>query len=199
MIGSRQRLAVSYNHISNQLTDHPDAYQSLEAYGLTSPEAILPHFVADEETLRKAVNTATVNSLEHPHYEFYYPWDYAAEKQNGFLTVHQFIIDLKQAAYPAFLADLEKEIPDSKKLKTTFSAETLYLIGFGNYLEGMTLTALYRMFDYVLSIAPWNDSLRARIYSLYTYTASIRRDPAEKAQLMKRARSLYETTDANRF
>jgi len=195
LIGSRQRIPVSYSHISRQFANHSQAFQSLAAYGLTSAEALLPHFVADEKTISNAVSTATVNSLEHPRYEFYYPWDYAAEKQNKFITNHQFIIRLKREAYPGFLASLEKEIPNSTRLRQTFVAENVFLAGFEKYLAGITSTEVYRMFDYVLSLAPWNDSLRARIFALYAYTASARRDPLERMRLMKRANALYETQE----
>ncbi len=191
LIGSKQRIEVSYNHIKKQFAEHPEAYQSLVAYGLTSAEAVLPHFVADEKTIHKAVSTAAINSLTHPRYEFYYPWDYAAEKQNKFIANHQLITRLRREAYPGFLAALQEEIPDTSRLETTFTAEDLYLAGFAQYLSGMTSSKLYRVFDYVLSVAPWNDSLRARIYSLYAYTASVRRSPSERARLMKRADSLY--------
>ena len=195
LIGSSQHIPISYGHIDKQFADNPQAYQSLARYGLTSAEAILPHFVADEKTIRKAVNSAAINSLDHPRYEFYYPWDYAAEKQNKFIANHQFIMGLRRDAYLGFLADLEKEMPDTTRLKTTFVAENLFLRGFEKYLAGITSTEVYRMFDYVLSLAPWNDSLRARIFALYSYTASARRDPAERARLMKKANSLYESND----
>jgi len=134
-----------------------------------------------------------INSLDHPRYEFYYPWDYAVEKQNKFITNHQFITKLRHAANADFLAGLEAEIPNSSKLKATFGAENIYLSTFEKYLKGMNSVTLYSMFDYILSLAPWNDSLRARIYSLYAYAASVPRDPFERARLMKRANLLYKT------
>ena len=197
LIGSRQELAISYHHINQQLAENRDVYQSLERYGLTSAEAILPHFVADGDTIRMAVNDAAVNSLDHPRYEFYYPWDYATEKQNKFISNHRFIMKLRQAASADFLAGLEKQVVDSSRLKSTFGAENIYLSAFEKYLTGMNSITLYSMFDYVLSLAPWNDSLRARIYSLYAHAASTPGNPAERARLMKRANMLYETREGS--
>jgi spermidine synthase len=193
LIGSREQVPVDYNHISRQLAENPEAYKSLAPYGLTSAEAVLPHFVADEKIIRNAVKTASLNSLDHPRYEFFYPWDYAIEKQNKFIANHDFILKLKRVAYPDYLASFEKGLQDTARLKQTFAAEFRYLEGFRRFLTGIPLTEQYRIFDDALAVAPWNDSLRARIFSQYLHIASTRRNPSERARLMQRANSLYET------
>ena len=66
-----------------------------------------------------------------------------------------------------------------------------YLYEFQGFLEGMPLVEQYRVFDETLAVAPWNDSLRARIYLQYVHNASTRRRPEERAMLMKRAEALY--------
>ena len=82
--------------------------------------------------------------------------------------------------------------PDTTaKLKQTLAAEFRYLAGFQEFLKGISVSEQYRLFDYALSLAPWNDSLRARIFAQYSYIASTRRDPAEQARLMQRANALY--------
>jgi hypothetical protein len=48
------------------------------------------------------------------------------------------------------------------------------------------------MFDNALAAAPWNDSLRARIYAQYRYFASTQSDPVMRQQLKQRAEALYE-------
>ncbi len=194
LIGSNEKIAVDYAQINRQFAENPKAYQSLVPYGLTSAEAVLPHFVADERTIRNAVKTVAVNSLDHPRYEFFYPWDYSINKQEKFIANHNFLLDLKREAYPEFMASLEKGMQDSARLKQTFAAEFRYLAGFQDFLAGIPLTEQYRLFDGVLSLAPWNDSLRARIFAQYAYIASTQRNPSEKARLMQRAHSLYETT-----
>jgi len=52
---------------------------------------------------------------------------------------------------------------------------------------------LLLFFSGALPAAPWNDSLRARIYVHYAYFASIHPDPLERERLMRRASALYET------
>lgn len=193
LIGSREQIVVDYKHISRQFAENPEAYQSLVPYGLTSAEAVLPHFVADEKTIRKAVETASINSLDHPRYEFFYPWDYAVEKQKKFIANHDFILKLKREAYPNYLDSFKYGMQDTTKLRQTFAAEFRYLEGFRRFLTGIPLDEQYRIFDDALAVAPWNDSLRARIYSQYVHIASTRSNPSERARLMRRAESLYET------
>jgi spermidine synthase len=193
LIGSNERIPIDYNHVSRQLAENPEAYQSLVPYGLTSAEAVLPQYVADEKIIRTAVKTASINSLDHPRYEFFYPWDYAIDKEKKFIANHDFILKLKREAYPDYLASLEKGMPDTAKLRQTLAAEFRYLEGFRKFLAGIPLTEQYRIFDDALAVAPWNDSLRARIFSQYMHIASTRRNPAERARLMQRANSLYQT------
>jgi spermidine synthase len=192
LIGSNEPIPISFDRISSQFTADTEAWKSLVPYGLTSVEAVLPHFVADEKVIRAAVEGAAINSLEHPRYEFFYPWDYAHERQAQFIANHKFIIDMKRAAHSDFLASLETDPQSSARLRQTFAAELRYLAGFQKFLEGTTLTEQYRLFDDALSVAPWNDSLRARIFAQYSYIASTRKDPAERARLMQRANALYE-------
>jgi spermidine synthase len=193
LVGSNTRIPLDPDHINRQLAENPEAYHSLVHYGLTSAEAVLPHFVADEKTIREAVSTAPLNSLDHPRYEFFYPWDYAIERHKKFIANHNFIIELRREAYPDLLASLEDGKRDTARLQQTFAAEDLYLLGFQKFLGGIPLTEQYRLFDEALALAPWNDSLRARIFAQYSYIASTRRDPSERARLMKRAASLYQS------
>ncbi len=192
LIGSKQAIPISINHMSRQFAENHQAYQSLAPYGLSSAEAVVPHFVADEKHIREAVSTAVVNSLDYPRYEFYYPWDYKTEEQNKFVSNHQFIIELKRKAYAGYLAALVADSPESARLGLTLTAEDIFLVGFEKFLLGLSLTETYRIFDYVLSLAPWNESLRSRIYVIYAHIAASGGSPMERTQRMKRADSLYE-------
>jgi len=104
-------------------------------------------------------------------------------------------MELKRQAFPGYLAALTGLVPDMARLRQSLAAEFRYLIGFRKFLTGMPLEENYRIFDAALATAPWNDSLRARIYVQYSYLASTRRDPAERAILMQRAEALYPDQD----
>jgi len=193
LIGSRQPIKPDYDHINREFLENADAYSSLQRYGLTSAEAVLPHFMADERVIRKAVSSAEINSLDHPRYEFFYPWDYVIDRNKQIISNHSFIRKLKIEAYADFVASQEKYVENSARLKQTLLAEDQYLAGFQRFQAGLSLNEQYRLFDGILAQAPWNDSLRARIYSQYSHVASTRRDPIERARLMNRANNLYRT------
>jgi hypothetical protein len=100
-------------------------------------------------------------------------------------------MEMKRQAFPDFIAGLNLGAKETARLRQTLAAEFRYLASFRKFLEGTSLPEQYRLFDDALSVAPWNDSLRARIYAQYAYIASRQRDPAERARLMKRANDLY--------
>jgi len=191
LIGSNERVTLDYEHIQRQLSDHPEAFASLVPYGLTTAEAVLPHFVADERSIRPAVRRAHINSLDYPRYEFFYPWDYKIDRSKQIIANHRFIRELKLQAQADFIADLKIDNRDMARLKQTLLAEDSYLHGFEQFQTGISLIDQYRLFDAILAQAPWNDSLRARIYAQYWHIASTRKDASERAHLQQRANSLY--------
>jgi spermidine synthase len=192
LIGSNEQISLDFDHINRQLAENSAAFKSLVPYGLTSAQAVLPHYVADEKVIRAAVDDSPINSLEHPRYEFFYPWDYARERGSQIIANHELIIKMKREGHAEFLANLGAGAQDTARLRQTLAAESRYLAAFQKFLQGITISEQYRLFDDALSVAPWNDSLRARIFAQYTYIASTRRDPAERASMMQRANSLYE-------
>jgi hypothetical protein len=192
LIGSAEPIRIDSPGIERRFAANRDAIQSLVPYGLTSVESLLPHFVADEHTIRDAVSSAPVNSLDHPRYEFYQPWEYAADKVEKVIENQAFILRLKRKAYVDFFAGVSADAEDPDRLRQTFAAEFAYLEAFQKYLRGIPLADLYRMFDNALAAAPWNDSLRARIYAQYRYFASTQSDPVMRQQLKQRAEALYE-------
>jgi spermidine synthase len=192
LVGSAEPVDIVVADIMRRFAENEEALQSLAPYGLTSVEALLPHFIADERTIRPAVADAPINSLDHPRYEFYHPWDYARDKVGKVIENQAFILRLKRKAYVDFFASLSAQVEDPDRLRQTFAAEFLYLKAFQQYLEGLQIADLYRVFDESLEAAPWNDSLRARIYAQYAYFATTQRDPAMRERLRRRAEALYE-------
>jgi spermidine synthase len=191
LIGSTNPVAIEPAKIDERLAAEPDAYRNLARYGITSAATLLPHFIVADEGLRAAVAPSLVNSLDHPRYEFYRPWDYARDRARKVVENHELLIELKRAGYPYLLAAVQGEVTDRTRLRQGLAAEECYLRGFSRFLTGMPLEETYRVFDGCLAMAPWNDSLRARIYAQYSYLASTRRDPGERALLMARASALY--------
>jgi spermidine synthase len=192
LVGSNERISLDYNHIQREFNENLQAFASLVPYGLTSADAVLSQFIADERTLRPAVADARINSFDHPRYEFFYPWDYTINRQEQTVANHRFIRELKSQAQAGFIEDLNISAQDLDRFEQTLAAEDAYLLGFERFQTGISLTDQYRLFDAILAMAPWNDSLRARIFSQYLHIASSRRDPSERARLFKKANSLYQ-------
>lgn len=191
LIGSNEPVSIDPERMERRLSEQPEAFAALKRYGLTSAMAILPHFISADRVLRNAVSDAGVNTLDHPRYEFYYPWEYAKNRERHVVGNHSFLIELKRSSHSAFVKDLELNANLQEQFDQTLRAEYRYLFGFLQFLNGMTLAEHYRYFDATLAMAPWNDSLRARIYAQYAHIASNQRNPAERVRLEQKARSLY--------
>lgn len=195
LVGSHEAIALDYQTVQGRFERHSEALASLRPYGLTSAVALLPHFVAGDETVRAAVASAAVNTLDHPRYEFYHPWDYAADREQKTLANHVFLLELKRRAHEDFFEHITATAPDRAWLQKTFAAEFRYLEGFAMFLDGLSAPEHFRLFDRVLDIAPWNDSLRARIYSQYRHLAAHERNPELRRRYRSRAQALDHGPD----
>ncbi|MDX1584942.1 MAG: hypothetical protein R3338_15195, partial [Thermoanaerobaculia bacterium] len=192
LVGSLSPVTIDARAIDRRFARGREALASLVPYGLTSADALLPHFVADERVIREAVATASLNSHDHPRYEFYPPWKYASEQTEKTIANQDFILTLKRRAHPRFFSNVSADAPDPNKLRQTFEAEFLYLEAFQRFLAGMPAADAFRIFDGILEMAPWNDSLRARIYAQYRHVAASQPDPRMRMLFMGRAISLYD-------
>jgi len=192
LIGSNERVLIDEGLINRRFSESPAAFRSLKRYGLTSAASVLPHFVADERIIVDAVESASLNSLVYPRFEFSLPWEVAGDEDSGRPTNLELIFELKRLAHPEYLAELERGAGDLKKIRASIAAQDRYLLAYQKYLEGVSLQEMYQMFDQALSMAPWNDSLRAQIYAQYTHVAFMGRSASDRINMMKRAQSLYQ-------
>jgi len=192
LIGSAEPVAIDIGDINRRLARSREAFESLVPFGLSSAEALLPHFVAGERNIRDAVATASLNSLDHPRYEFYHPWEYAKDMMEGIIANRAFILEIKREAYAEFFTSISVRTGDAERLRQSFTAEFRFLEAHQQFLRGISLAETYHLFDSALALAPWNDSLRARIYAQYSYFASTQSDPSRRARLQRRADALYD-------
>ena len=191
LVGSHEPVTLDYATVQARFERRGEALASLRPYGLTSATALLPHFVAGDADLRAAVADAPVNSLDHPRYEFYHPWDYAADRSGKMLANHDFLLELKRQAHGVYFEQVAATAPDLERLKRTFAAEFRYLEAFHMFLSGLSTSDHFRIFDRVLAGAPWNDSLRARIYSQYRFLAANEQDSELRRRYRARVEALY--------
>jgi len=199
LVGSAEPVPVELDAIRRRFADHGDALASLVPYGITSAESLVPHFVAGDAVIRRAVADAELNTLAYPRYEFYHPWEYAEDRLGKAIANQGFLLELKRRAHPDYFRALAADADDPARLKRTFEAEFRFLEAFRRFLGRIPLAETYRLFDGALATAPWHDSLRARIYAQYRYFAASQRDPVRRAQLARRAEALYrESRDVPR-
>ena len=139
---------------------------------------------------------APENTLVHPRYEFYSPRDYAIPIKQRVAANIEFIENLKRAAAPAFLASIKlRDQDEAARLKRALAAEQNYLEGYRISLAPVSAMDIFRRYDTALSLAPWNESLRTRIFLHYSEIAASQSNPRVKAYLMDRA---YAVRDGNR-
>ena len=71
-------------------------------------------------------------------------------------------------------------------------SENSYLLAYQKYISGAPLPGVYRQFDSALAMAPWNQSLRAQIYSEYLLAVIMEPSKARKIKMKQRAQLLYK-------
>ena len=194
LIGSDEKISLDSSRIDRVMRSERQPLAGLARYGLTTPESVLAQFVADGEVIRKAVRDAPENTLVHPRYEFFSPWDYAVPLKQRVAANIEFIARLKRAAEPAFLAAIQvRNQEEAARLKRALAAEQAYLTGYriSLSLAPVSATEIFRQYDAALALVPWNDSLRARIFLHYSEIAASQANTGVKAYLMERALSIY--------
>jgi spermidine synthase len=194
LIGSDEKISLDRTRIGRVMRSEREAFAGLARYGLTTPESVLTQFVADGEHIRKAVQNAPENTLVHPRYEFYSPWDYAVPLKQRIAANIDFIADLRRAAAPDLLAAFKvRDQEEARRLSSALAAEQAYLTGYRSSLSlgPVSGTEILRQYDKALALAPWNESLRARIFLHYSQIAASQTNTGVKAYLMERAISVY--------
>jgi tetratricopeptide (TPR) repeat protein len=177
------------------MASDPDAFDGLARYGLTNPEAFLSQFVARGDAIRDAVADAPVNTLAHPRYEFFSLRDYAVPIKQRVASNIDLIARLRRAAGPDLLEGMRlRDDAEAERLRRAAEAEQAYLAGYRTSLRPGPISApeIFERYDEALALAPWNDSLRARIYFHYSEIADSQQRTWVKADLMRRALAAYD-------
>jgi spermidine synthase len=195
LIGSDETITLDSNRIDRVMRSKRQFLAGLARYGLTTPESVLAQFVADGEIIRNAVRGVAENTLVHPRYEFYSPWDYAVPPKQRIAANIEFVAGLRRMAAPALLAAINvRDQEETRRLSRALTAEQMYLAGYRLSLSAVSVSGMeiLRQYDEALALAPWNDSLRARIFLHYSEIAASQANTAVKAYLMERALSIYD-------
>ena len=198
LIGSNEKIVLDITRIERVMRSGRKALAGLARYGLTTPEAVLAQFVTDGELIRRVLRDVPENTLVHPRYEFFSPWDYAVPHRQRIAANIEFVAGLKRAAAHDFLASIKlRSKGEAEKLKSALAAEQAYLTGYRISLGSVSTMEIFRQYDDALALAPWNESLRARIALHYSDIAASQENHGIKAYLLDRARVARDGHRAN--
>ncbi len=188
MIGSEEKIFLDSKRIDRVMRSQPEILDGLALYGLTTAEAVIAQFVAYGEVVSGAVRGAVKNTLAHPRYEFYSPRDYAVPLKQRVAANLDFIARLKRAATADLLAGVRLRNQDETgRLESALAAEYEFLEGYRISLAPVDANDIFRRYDAAIRLAPWNQSLRSRIFLHYSEIADSQPDPRVKDYLMQRA------------
>ena len=197
LIGSDERVVLDAARMRRAMESGREAFAGLARYGLTTPEAVLAQFVADGEAIRKAVRGAPENTLVHPRYEFFSPRAYAVPLKARVAENIKFISDLKRAAAPALLASIRGlDAEQAERLSHAQAAEQTFLAGYRLSLSPVSVMDIFQQYDAGIALAPWNESLRARVFLHYREIAASQSLTANRALMLKRALAVYDRSAA---
>lgn len=194
LIGSNDAIRPDHGRARRAFESDPDAFEGIARYGLTTAESVLAPIVARGDAIREAVRDAPENTLVHPRYEFFSPSEYAPKPWQRVLQNHDFLMGLRRAETPALFSEFAAGTGDTGRLSDAFAAEQLYLDAYRGGLAGMAEDEVFRGLESALALAPWNESLRARIFLLHWKNATRRfndQDLQGAVDLMRHALSVY--------
>ena len=201
VVGSLKPIEIDPDWMNRTLGAESEAFETWRAYGLTTAESLLAHYVADGDAVRAATSGVPTNTLENPYYEFYSPRDYGVPVHSRILASHDFLVALR---HERGLADLSARLsePVSHRLSAAFQAESHFLTGLRLQIQDRPYPEFGEEFDIALGIAPWNDNLRCQIVAyLWNHAGVLYLDGAfpEALSYMQRAVEVYPSDGEIRY
>ena len=104
LVGSRRRVPLDLPQVAARLRDAAaagpaaDPFAGLRRHGVTSATALAALYVADRDALLAATAAAPINSLNHPHIEFYAFADYARSANHMIADNYALLLALRAGA-----------------------------------------------------------------------------------------------------
>ncbi len=175
LVGSKRKVEVDFERLKNLIKDPTQPFGGLRKYGLTTAEAILSHYVASEDVLKKNTMGIKENSFEYPFIEFYSLKEYAVPDYKRTVENIDFLMSLRTP--PVDLSWIKNiSVEDQARLRETVSAEKKYIEGLRlEYLSSsersVKLSEIDTTYNTALEIAPWNEDVRHHVFSYYLNSA----------------------------
>ena len=197
LIGSNENIDVDLSRLNQALASGSGSFRGIEKYGLKKAEDVLTHFIASEETLRRAIPPGPINSFNRPYYEFYSPADYVLPWQQRALANHQLLVSIRG---PDFEKDVlgKLEGPALKSLLAAYEAEGLFLKGYAAQLGKEPSTEVVQFLDSAIALAPRSEVLRNQVvaYFMEQFRFSFwRQDYDDALRFARRATEKYPQSD----
>jgi len=193
LIGSNEPIEIDPALMRGAIESEAGSFQGIRKYGLTTADAVLSHFVATEDTLRRAVPPGPVNTFDEPYYEFYSPRDYAVDPDERTLRNHELLMSMRGP-------DFERSVlkgntgPDADRLTAAFRAEGVFLVGHRAQLRAMPERVVIPYYSWAIGSVPWNENLRNQVRSYLSKQARLQYlsgNYAESAALLRRETEIY--------
>ncbi len=193
LVGSNKHIDIDPSWMRQELETNPVSFQGIRKYGLTTADSILAHFIASEETLRRAIPPGPINSFEMPIYEFYSPRDYATPRQERELTNHEWLLSFRGQDYDRFVAK-DTTSPNAAHLNAAFQAEGVFLKGHALELKGWKDPTLVPYYEQAIGMAPWDMNLRNEVaisFYIFAKECAARGDYPRAATYFRRATEIF--------
>jgi spermidine synthase len=198
LVGSNDPIDIDPASMRRTMETDRGSFRGIRKYGLTTAEAVLAHYVGNEETLRRAIPPGPVNTFEEPYYEFYSPADYAVPPDVRTLANHELLMSVRGPDFERFVSKGAGG-PETARLNTAFRAEGVFLNGHGAQLRGLPADEVIRQYDQAIGTAPWNGNLRNEVVS-YLYREYLRRyfsgEYPGAIAFLRRAAEIYPESSA---
>jgi len=135
LVGSINKIEIDFARLKNLLNDPDQPFEGIRNYRINSAEALLSHYVASEDILKKMTPGIKENSFENPYIEFYSPHDYAVSVTKRRFQNLDFIRSIRtnNINWP-WLTNINQE--EKTKLMESVKAK-------GKYLDELLLNSLH--------------------------------------------------------
>ncbi len=193
LVGSNEPIDLDLPKMERSLKSDPEAFQGIRKYGLTTAEAVLAHFVGNEEALRRFIPQGPINSFEEPYYEFYSPRDYAVPPDNRTFTNHKLLMSMR-GPDPIKFVRMNLSSSDANRLTAALHAEELFFKGHEAQLQGLPPAEAIQYYNRAIDAAPWNRNLRNEVCSYLTREYRLhyfQGEYPEATALIRRAAEIY--------
>ncbi len=193
LVGSNEPIEIDPAWMRRTMETEAGSFQGIRKYGLTSADAVLSHFIATGETLRRAVGPGPLNTFDEPYYEFYSPRDYAVAADERTLPNHELLMSMRGPDFGRSVLNGSTG-PDADRLNAAFRAEGVFLVGHRAQLRALPEKVVFPYYSWAIRTSPSNENLRNEVRAYLSSQARLNYNSgnyAESAAFLLREAEIY--------